>query len=1311
MKADKLVGFFYQWDLGPSHDSAQLIDADNQILAMFPRGLSDSKIFTPNSHSKETSPRKHSIQLLDFTLVFPYLTSTPDVHLNVNSFRINWEEGPIKGLKPSKKLRKNQTVKVLLDKTLQKAKNKRLVSMPNGASTVPARPLNQHPPQSQSRAHHDTQSQRIFSQISSHAHDARDHTSGADRRLLHGANELLQHLDPSSRPNSRNSIGASIQRQEQTINLTTTRGPLQVLPDGEPAANVVRRSGSPFEEHSGREDSISSQPQTDNMNHRDNSDMNGPQSAMLSSPRRTRQETASPLSDPDERADAQLSSNTASRSPSRKRHRESAELDTELTRGGSLSLPPPQRVNPGSPSRKRQRINDTIQVKSGQAVTPERPATKISHLNLKQGTEPNVKPVIDPLPVMKNPWQGLSEIRASDVNIPKDQLELLGRKLCWIPPATGDPEPHGHVPAWLLKQWNSIARLRHELKHKDVSNKAAENEPASPASSQGSTQSSERESSEDEELYPWEGSSPVRGPQNLPPESSPVRQPVSTRRNATPKASSQKERLGDSPRKTQSRVNSKSPTKAAGHPQSTPRTLASKPPLSNEPEKSKAGSPMALTQDTTEVQEPSADREVQGSLARSTSQNYHLGHVGPLGQLISEGEGSTDSDTPSSTVEQPENEDPSNDASDEESVMENSVPLALGESLPPTQSSQVEQGHISSAQPLSQLTEDHVQVAVTPLVVNNRPLEKRDSNQSTGRADSSHPHFSSQSNKPFSQSRVPNTYPYPGSHEKSQASDDPTTSSSLRSEVNASRAEIAVPQTQSSSTNSQSQGTYDPSTHEVVLESSGPNQRYHDVPCLGSNPPAETSNLPFGSSADMAFSQLHDPTQEPMTQLSINEQISSPHPSLMRHLNSSVSSPYQSPSKSPQDTTEEIQQMSPTTPATQSAELVARRSGFIGDLKKSVEAQEIYRKFCNDYPGYTGDYNHFTELCSRLKDVRAQGLLRRSNLWDDFIIMHLERFPSHLDIGTSQAYAEPQSYETYFTSNFSKSANRKRSLSGYAIEVVASQFAVPVMTHTQSSSQMDPPSQTTRREAMNTSLASSFVDRFSTFQAHSFEEPVKNGLPVFQSGLPALDSHITSSMDTGSSSVLVKLEGSEMDQDEVLCTQIAPMSSLIEIPGLAGSQPCAGECQPAVSQIINTQDEQDDVSMAGVEESELDELDNEDISPEDLDAEELDADDTRHETASVELGDDTFISAVSQSNAVEVPETQPEREDEPEEENWFASLRHIWFRDKPVWSDHPTTPFKTWAEADQNVLSERRRRGGAKILLDENGVIRRPTHR
>jgi hypothetical protein len=485
--------------------------------------------------------------------------------------------------------------------------------------------------------------------------------------------------------------------------------------------------------------------------------------------------------------------------------------------------------------------------------------------------------------------------------------------------------------------------------------------------------------------------------------------------------------------------------------------------------------------------------------------------------------------------------------------------------------------------------------------------------------------------------------------------------------------------------------------------------------------------------------------------------------------------------------TENPQQIPPETPATQSAELVARRSGFIGESEKSVEAQEIYKKFCNDYPGYAGDYGHFTELCSKLYAVQAQGLLRRSNLWDDFIIMHLQQYPSYLDSCTSQMSTEQQSYENYFTSNFSKSVNRKRSLSGYAIEVVASQFAprevtptqassqlippsqtgaasslpeatptqasnqldpasqigaesqfpLPEVTPTQASSQLDPPSQT--GEPMNTSLATSFVDRFSNFHAHSFEEPANHGLPVFHSGLPALNNHAASSMNTGSSPVLIKLEGSDGDPDEILCTQITPMSSLNDISALSNPRPDTAESQPMDSQSAVFQDEQDDVhptdsQSASVQAEQVHPADSQSVNIQDerddvsmaeveeTDNEEFDADDTRHETASVELGDDTFISAASQSHADEVPETQPECEDEQEEaaeeeeeeeegENWFVSMRHIRSRNEPVWSDHPTTPFKTWAEADQNVLSERRRRGGAKILLDEKGVIRRPTHR
>jgi hypothetical protein len=1012
-----------------------------------------------------------------------------------------------------------------------------------------------------------------------------------------------------------------------------------------------------------------------------------------------------------------------------------------------------------------QRIEETTQDKSPGAVSSDQRAVEVSHSKRNQGAEPNLKSAIDQPSVRTNPWQGLSAIRASDVNIPKDQAELLDQDLCWIPPIPGNPEPRGHVPPWLLKQWNHIARQRHELSHEDPDNIRKEERPATPASSQESILSTASESaeSEPEDNYPWDGSSPVGGHQNLPPESSPIRQPMSLRREPTPKASSQRKSRDDLPQTTQSQENSQPLMQVTGQ-LTAPETSVPGATTSARRGKSNLDPSMDSTEGRAKDLDGSGHVEMQGSSADLEGPRLDQA------PSVSEEGSSTNSDVSESVDEQADDDMQSEDASDEDSIMENSVPFALGESLPPTQCGQAEEDVRSEAQPLSQSVIDNVQVAVTPLVGNSRPQGNLGNDQA--KPDSPHLQFSSQSNKHYSQSRVPNTYPYPGSHEKSLSSDGPTTSSSLRSEVYASQAEIAVPQTQSSGTNYQSQGTYDPSAHEVVLESSEPSQCHHDGPRLDSNPPAEPSNHPFASSADMSFSQLHDPTQEPMTQLSINEPMSSSHLSLF---DSSAASTYQSPSKSPLEMTENPQQIPPEAPATQSAELVARRSGFIGDLEKSVEAQEVYKKFCNDYPGYTGDYGHFTELCSKLQAVRAQGLLHRSNLWDDFIIMHLQQYPSYLDSCTSQTSTEPQSYENYFTSNFSKSVNRKRSLLGYTIEVVASQFAPREVTPTQASSQMHPPSQTEAApqyslpevtptqasnlldppsqtgDGMNTSLATSFVDKFSNFHAHSFDEPVNHGLPVFHSGLPALDNHATSSMDTGSSSVLIKLEGSdEVDPDEILCTQTAPMSSLNDNPALYNPQPDTAESHSTDSQSAVFQDEQDDVhptySQVAVEQDDVHPTDSQsasvqaeqadahpagsqsakfqdergDISMaevEETDNEEFDPDDTRHETASVELGDDTFISATSQSHADDVPETQPESEDEQQEEekeegeNWFVSMRHIWSRNEPVWSDHPTTPFKTWAEADQNVLSERRRRGGAKILLDEKGVIRRPTHR
>ncbi|OOQ86696.1 hypothetical protein PEBR_21992 [Penicillium brasilianum] len=1285
------VAAVFEWGLGSSHDGARLIDAENQILARFPHDLTNASLLTPNTPSRGTNPKKHRIQLLDLALVFTYSTSPPDIWLNVYRFRINWEEGIIKGLTNKKTLRRNPAVKVLLDRALQKAKSKRLSSTPMEASTLHSKslkPLDQQLAQSQGHPHHDTQSQQMFSQILSRDHDVMQHSSNTIRRLLHGTNELLQHLNPSSRSSSRNSVGPSLQLQGQTIRSSMTKGPLYVPDDGEPTANGIRRSASPVDDRSDREDSVSSQPQNNTVNTYESLEVHTSLSRKSSHSQNVRQRTTSPLLNPDERADTRLSSNVVSHSPSRKRHRDNVELQSNLACGDGDSLPSTQGVNPTPLSRKRQRINETVQEKSSM-VSPDQPKSELSPLDRNQSAERNLETAINPPRGLSNPWQGLAQIRVCDINIPKDQLELLDRDLCWIPPAPGKPQPCGHVPAWLLQKWNHIARLRHERQLGDTGKPPNEEDPTTPISSRQTSPSSEDESVE--ELCSNWSTSPVRGPPDLPPESSPIRQTMPLRRVATPKANSEKEALGDSSRMTISKKNSQTLVQIPGQPQRTRETSTPDIPLPSELENSKSGNPMISVEDIVKNPEPFSDGRVHRSPAFSRVKSRNST---PLSSDAGE---PTTPDSPGSAAENSEDENQSDDASDEESVMENSVPYALGESLPQTQ---LEQEFIASTQTLSQGNRDHVQVSVTPSVVNNRP--RGNIGNSLKKSDSSQPQFSSQSNKYSSQSRVPNTYPYLGSSEKSQC-DDPTTSSSLCSGLDAPRAQIAVSQTQTSGINSQSQDTYDPSSHEVVFESSEPSQHRLDIPSLDSNPPVEPLNHPFASSAGSTSSQPPDQTHESMSQLSFNEQTRSPPLFSARQFISSAADPYESPIKSPLAITEETQQDRQAIPATQSAELVARRSGFIGDSQKSVEAQEVYKKFCNDYPGYEGDYGHFTELCWKLQAVRTEGLLRRSNLWDDFIIMHIQRYPSYLNSCTTQMSTEPQSYEDYFTSTVSKSENRKRSLSGYTIEVVASQFAPPAATPTQAGSQPDPPlSQTYRGEDMNTSLAASFVDKFSQFHTYSFEEPVRNGLPVFQSGLPALDSHAPSSMDTGSSSVLIKLEGSEFDPNEVLCTQIAPLGSFNDISAPCNPGPGTAEGQPTDthsitnSQSINAQDERDDVSMAEVEET---------------DHEELDADDTRHETASVELGDETFISAVPQPQTDEVGELQPECEDEDEGENWFASLRHIRSRDKPVWSDHPRTPFKIWAEADQNVLSERRRRGGAKILLDENGVIRRPTHR
>jgi hypothetical protein len=62
-----------------------------------------------------------------------------------------------------------------------------------------------------------------------------------------------------------------------------------------------------------------------------------------------------------------------------------------------------------------------------------------------------------------NPWEGMVKIPLSEIDIPKDQAELL-EELKFIPQDPGVSAPLCHVPPHLLTHWNNIARKRQRLR-------------------------------------------------------------------------------------------------------------------------------------------------------------------------------------------------------------------------------------------------------------------------------------------------------------------------------------------------------------------------------------------------------------------------------------------------------------------------------------------------------------------------------------------------------------------------------------------------------------------------------------------------------------------------------------------------------------------------------------------------------------------------------------------------------------------------------------------------------------------------------
>ncbi|KAJ5992358.1 hypothetical protein N7451_008082 [Penicillium sp. IBT 35674x] len=1280
-----------EWGMGPSDNEAILMDTELSIDAIISNELLPVCKPDPQTpQSVPTNPKKYSIKLLDFKLVVPCAEYQPIAHLLINDLQIEWDSGPKTPFLLKKKLRKHKNVRALLDEV---GKRVRDLSKVVGSAISKNQAGSSGPTQNDSQCgplYEGVESQQIFSQVPRDPPRGSDHPENESRAATSysvGANELLKRLQPKALafPNevslhtTKNQIAPNEPDVEKPhVDNINTRVERQTITetiskiDNSSVRSPVAQS--PIENLSA--ESISSQnsiyPQI-----RDEVDLRGSLGAHGSHmPNQVKDKDFSPAQN-------------EMKPPLKKRQRESLDGqsktdDEEKTVGSREHIPSTKRQRVGTPT-EPSALALGIQIQK-LAEKPVEETANLSHSEIEKPV--TIIPPHNAVIPRSNPWEGFNKIRSFDVTISKDQRELLDSdKLCWIPPRPNEPMPKGHVPPSLLRTWNNAVERRHGRAggHEAGGHEAISERPVTPTqdndSSSVSSASTENYDSE------WHSSPepPPRPRQNDLPPSSPVTRPIQRKQQlshlidrSAPKPSLKNDSLKgpiSAPNALES-GNDADQDLPDTHVSEDYRLLAQK----EMKERARSRTPLAH-------QGSPGNEEISHRLITATP--------APNQQI--------DSKTPVPTIDPKHFLGAQENDSDDESVMDTSVPFALGETIPdPTQSSHLEEELVSSGPPLPGVNTESIQVAVTPKVGSNR-LQHSSNPEPNERGLSSSNPSSSQVHKTSSQSRILDTYPFHASHDQSQSSHEASTPSGNGQEIPIT---VEVPGTQlptssiASQWKSQPQSQSNPnnSQADIVLDSSGPAQRHHDFAVSATQP------------SPTALTGRHEPAasqQNGLTQIPARETHTPSEPGGSPQIRSSLLPPLVEPDpvigidqfshgdsdKSPQGNEEHGVGIANT----QGSSLVARRQGFVTNTETYAGAQAVYKNYCRDYSSYSGDFDHFTKMCGMLHAVRQQGKLHRSFLWDDFIAMHLTNYPRYLEKNASQG-TKTLSYEDYFLTNVFQPFFSKRSLTARGIELAASQTTPDEATLAFASSSQHSAPTHTQGPCLDISFTGSLIDKFTDLHANSFNAPSQGGAPTKFPG---------QEQPSSASFVEIKREGSVSDPIRVYNTQ----ETCHEDPVTPASSLKSNSHQFTLAEAQNStapaEEDAEDIDM------EIPETD-----PEDADHD-TDLEDTIHETASVELGDESFVSSRAASHAEDmatqaipaetIPASPEVCESESDNENWFLSLQHI--RPKgPVWSDGPTE-FKRWAEADQNVKCDRKRRGGAKIRLDDKGVIRRPIYR
>ncbi|KAG5302082.1 hypothetical protein I7I48_02295 [Histoplasma ohiense] len=97
------------------------------------------------------------------------------------------------------------------------------------------------------------------------------------------------------------------------------------------------------------------------------------------------------------------------------------------------------------------------------------------------------------------------------------------------------------------------------------------------------------------------------------------------------------------------------------------------------------------------------------------------------------------------------------------------------------------------------------------------------------------------------------------------------------------------------------------------------------------------------------------------------------------------------------------------------------------------KTEGIYNRFKEAYPDYAGSIDDFRKACDELQHQREQNFMKRSFLWDDFVVRYPSYVLQYCDDGESSHIAP---YVDYFQKEVKKPSCRKRNLTARDLDFV-----------------------------------------------------------------------------------------------------------------------------------------------------------------------------------------------------------------------------------------------------------------------------------